>query len=349
MGKSFFKVNEVRDFCLATLKAVGAREEIAAIVSDVLIAADLRGISSHGISRLPIYIKRINLGLMAPDALPSVVRENKCTALLDGRNGFGQVGAYYGMEKCIDMAQKEGVGIAGVFNTNHIGMAAYFAMMTLKNRMIGMVMANASAHMPAWGGIKPCLGTNPIAIAVPAGKYPPIVLDMATSAVARGKIIMAARRGEPIPLGWALNKEGLPTQDANEALEGLILPLGGPKGYGLSLIIDVLAGVLTGANFGSKVPSMTGQWTEPLNMGVWLLAFKVDNFMPFEEFINRVDELIADIKDSPLAPGFEKIYIPGEIETEVSIKYQKEGIPLDDELVAELRDLSKLTGVCFSM
>ncbi|KYH31031.1 Ldh family oxidoreductase [Neomoorella mulderi] len=346
MGKQItIKFETLHQFCVKAIRAVGAKEEIARIVADVLLEADLRGISSHGISRLPVYIKRIKLGLMDADAMPNIVKETLCTALLDGNNGFGQVGAFKGMELCIKKAKETGVGIAGVRNTNHIGMAGYYAMMAMKEQMIGMVFANASAHMPAWGGLKACLGTNPIAIAIPGGKQPSVVVDMATSAAARGKIIMAARRGEPIPPGWAIDKEGRPTQDANKALEGFILPLGGPKGYGLSLVIDVLAGVLTGALFGSRIPSMTSDWTRPLNCGVWLLAFRIDNFVDVEEFAIRFDTLIADLKDSPLAPGFEKIYVPGEIEMETREERLRSGIPLDEEVIQELKNVSETTGV----
>lgn len=340
-----FEFPQLHRFCVDVVRALGSSAENAAIVADALLEADLRGIGSHGISRLPVYAKRVGLGLMDSRAMPVLVQENPCTALLDGNNGFGQVGAFEGMKRCMAKAKSMGVGMVGVKNTNHIGMAAFYTLMAARERQVGLVCANASAHMAAWGGLKGCLGTNPISVGIPGRDGGSVLLDMSTSAVARGKIIAAARTGKPIPLGWAMDGDGHPTQDANKALEGFILPLGGHKGYGLSLVCDILAGVLTGSLFGSQIPSMISDWTRPLNCGVWMLSFSIENFMDFEHFVERLDTLTADLKSSPLAPGFEKIYLPGEIEAQTREERFCQGIPLEGEVVRELESVSELTGV----
>ncbi|WP_034422622.1 Ldh family oxidoreductase [Thermanaerosceptrum fracticalcis] len=341
MADSKLSSEKLKSFCITLLRQVDVPEADAEIVADNLVSADLRGIASHGVSRLPIYIKRIQLGLVNPCPRPRVIKATPTSLLIDGDNGLGQVIGFKAMNEALALARAQGQALVGVNNTNHIGIGAYYALQAVREDMIGICLTNASAHMAPWGGIKPLLGTNPIAVAVPAGDFPPVVLDMATSIVARGKILLAAKKGEKIPLGWALDKNGNPTEDPNEAIHGSVLPLGGPKGYGLSLMVDILAGVLTGAFFGGHVPSMTEDFTSKLNEGIFLGAFKVDNFMPVEFFKKRMDQLISELKDSPKAPGVVEIFMPGEIEYKCSVERLKAGIPLNEEVRNELNKLAK--------
>jgi LDH2 family malate/lactate/ureidoglycolate dehydrogenase len=228
--------------CGRILEKVGVPPEQARIIAEVTVEADLRGIGSHGLLRLPAYVHRVQAGLMAADTQLKVVRERGATVLLDAQGGFGQVAGVYAMNQAIERARQHGVGFVAVRNANHFGIAAYYTMMALPHRMIGIAATNAAPSMAAWGGTTPVLGTNPISVAIPTGQDVDIVLDMASSVVARGKIRAAATKGERIPLGWALDAEGRPTEDPQAALKGTLLPIGGPKGYGLALVVDVLAG-----------------------------------------------------------------------------------------------------------
>lgn len=332
-------------FVETMLMKSGVPPEDAMMVADNLVSADLRGIASHGVSRLPVYTKRIRLGLVNPCPQPKVVRSSVATILIDGDNGLGQVIGYKATEQALIIAREHGQALVGVNNTNHIGIGAYYALKAVQEDMIGLCLANASAFMAPWGGVKPLLGTNPIAFAVPAGKYSPMVLDMATSVVARGKILMAAKKGEKIPSNWALDKCGQPTENAQAAVEGTLMPLGGPKGYGLALMVDILAGVLTGALFGGHVPSMTEDFTQKLNEGIFIGMFKIENFMPVKAFKDRMDQMIAEIKSSPKAPGTEEILLPGEIESRCEQERSVNGIPVAREVIAELNQWAEITGV----
>ena len=211
--------------------------------------------------------------------------------------------------------------------------------------MILLVLSNASQTMPPTGGIRPFLGTNPLAVGVPAGEKSPFILDMATSVVARGKIIVEAQKGNSIPLGWAVDKEGNPTTDAHAALEGSVLPLGGPKGYGISMFIDILAGVLTGAGFGKYVNNMYENWQEPQNVGHIFLAIDINRFMPIEFFKARMDQYITEIKAEPKAPGVEEIFIPGEIESIKAKERMENGIVLPLKVAQELEEIGARYGV----
>ncbi|MDK2986760.1 MAG: hypothetical protein PWQ96_2404 [Clostridia bacterium] len=340
-----YAIEAIKSYCISALTKVGVPNEDAQMVADVLAMADLRGIGSHGISRLPTYIKRLKKGLVNATPQIKVIKSTNTSLLIDGDNGLGQAVGVKAMKQALDLARKNGQAIVAVRNTNHIGIGAYFPLMAANEDMIGLTLTNASAHMAPWGGIKPLLGTNPIAVAVPAGEYPPVVLDMATSIVARGKILLEAKRGGKIPLGWALDQEGNPTEDPEKAKYGTVLPVGGPKGYGLSLMVDILAGVLTGANFGGSVPSMTEDFSRRLNVGIFFAAFKLENFMPIDSFKQRMDEMIRTIKDSPKAPGVDEIFLPGEIEYKCQRERLSQGIPLEQNLVKELNDLAEFLGV----
>ena len=237
-------------FCTAVLERVDVPREHAETVARSLLAANLRGVDTHGMTRLPIYVERLRAGLINGRVSGTVVAEGPTTAVFDGENGLGQVVGTKGMQLAIAKAESAGVGFVTVRNSNHYGTAAYYAMMALAHDMIGVSITNSPPLMAPWGGRKGFLGTNPLSIAVPAGEERPFVFDMATSVVARGAVILAAKRGDAIPPTWAMNKDGEPTTDAKAALEGAVLPLGGHKGFGLAMAIDILAGVLAGGPFG---------------------------------------------------------------------------------------------------
>ncbi len=345
MAERIFSSKNLQQFCIKLLSKMDVSLEDAEIVADNLVSADLRGIASHGVSRLPIYLKRIDMGLVNPRPALKTVNASKVSLLIDGDNGLGQVAGAKAMEYAIAITREHGMAAVGVRNTNHIGIGAYYAMKAVREDMIGFCLTNASAFMAPWGGVKPLLGTNPIAIAIPAGNYPPVVLDMATSVVARGKILLAAKKGEKIPLGWALDRTGKPTEDSNEGVLGTVMPLGGPKGYGLSLVVDILSGVLTGACFGGHIPSMTEDFSTKLDEGIFLGALKVDGFLDVPAFKQRIDQLISEIKSSPPAHGVEEIFLPGEIEHRNALHRKQNGIPVSDEIRHELNIWAKNVGL----
>lgn len=326
--------------CESLLEKVGVPGDQAKTIAEVVVEADLRGIGSHGILRLPAYIRRTMAGTMTADTQIKVLRERGASLLLDAQCGFGQVAAVFAMEQAISKAEKHGIGFAAVRNAGHFGIAAHYAMMALSHHMIGMVSANSAPSMAAWGGASPLFGTNPICVAVPTGADVDIVLDMASSVVARGKIRLAVKKGEEIPLNWALDPQGLPTSDPNAAMKGTLLPIGGPKGYGLALVVDILSGVLTGSSFGKDVP-MTLEFDRNVSAGFVVQAIDISAFTEPDDFYEDIQALIVDIHKSPRAPGVERIYLPGEIEWLNQQERQEKGIPVPNSLLQELKQMAK--------
>jgi LDH2 family malate/lactate/ureidoglycolate dehydrogenase len=257
-------------------------------------------------------------------------------ALVDGDGGMGQVAADRAMRLAVELAEEHGIGAVGLRNSRHCGAMAYWAIQALAADCIGFATTNAGLNMAPTGGRDRIVGNNPLAIAVPTNRPWPMVLDMATSVVAGGKLDVAAIRGQKIPLGWATDAEGRPTDDPVVARKGLLLPVGGPKGYGLAVMLDVLAGVLTGARFGGGLgPSGSGQF---------FLAIQVAGFLPVSEFKARMDEVIDQIHTSTLAPGAERIFVPGEIEYEQSQRRRQTGLPLEAPIVQSLDQLAHEVG-----
>jgi LDH2 family malate/lactate/ureidoglycolate dehydrogenase len=324
---------------IALLQKAGVPRSQAETIAEIVVEADLRGVESHGLLRLPAYIHRVQAGLMTAVTEVKTVTERGATVLLDAQSGFGQVAGVVAMSQAIDRARQYGVGVAAVKNANHFGIAAHYAMMALPHRMIGIVTANAAPSMAAWGGAAPVLGTNPICIAIPTGGDVDIVLDMASSMVARGKIRLAASKGERIPLGWALDAEGCPTEDPQDALKGTVVPIGGPKGYGLALIVDVLSGVMTGADFGTRLTSVH-ELKQHSSVGFVTQALDVTAFGEWDEFQHSVTTLVSEILNSPRAPGVGRIYLPGEIEWLKQQDRLRSGVPVPREVLEELRHLA---------
>ncbi|MFQ6080302.1 MAG: Ldh family oxidoreductase [Candidatus Bathyarchaeia archaeon] len=322
--------DQLKPICLAILEAVRTPKDEAEVVADSLVKANLRGIDSHGVFRLVVYVNRVEHKTIIPGAPFTIIRETPSIALVSGGFGFGQVIGVKAMKLAVEKARKTGIGAVSVFDTNHFGMAAYYAMIALQNDMIGVVTCNTSPWVVPWGGRVPMLGTNPICVAIPSGQDIPIILDMATSAVARGKIERAAKEGKPIPEGWAVDQNGEPTTDPVAALKGALLPFGGPKGYGLSLVVDIISGALSGAACGKDVRSLYPE-EEKSNLGQFYLAINVDAFIPVQDFKAKVNKVIHELKSRPSPAGYAEVLIPGEIEYRTEQKRLKEGIPLGHE------------------
>ncbi|WP_245831036.1 Ldh family oxidoreductase [Sediminibacillus massiliensis] len=332
---------KLQRFCANVFTKAGLSEKNAEIVSDSLVQANLRGVDSHGVVRTSIYLKRVEKGMINPHADVTIENESDATALINGNNHFGSVVGMQALEKALDKAKERGAAIVGVKGSNHFGTGAYYALKAIEKDMLLLVMSNASQTMPPTGGVRPFIGTNPLAVGIPSGEEAPFILDMATSVVARGKIIVAAQKGEDIPIGWAVDKDGNDTTDAEAALEGAVLPLGGPKGYGISMFIDILSGVLTGAGFGKYVNNMYENWEDPQNVGHFFVAVDINQFIPLESFKKRMDTYIKEIKSEPKAPNVEEIFIPGELEQKCVLERKKSGIELPEKLVEEFIEIGK--------
>ena len=334
----------LREFCEQVLRAAGVPEKDAGIVAAALVDADLSGMKSHGVTRLNDYLLRMEQGLMTPTTKIDVVRETPSTALLDANDGWGQVASECAVELVVEKARDVGSAWVGVRNSNHNGTAAYWTMKIARKDMVGICSMNTSPVMAAHGSRRPTLGTNPLSIAVPSSSGRPVVLDMATSNQARGKIILAAKNNDSIPEGWAITSEGLPTTDAQEALKGSVLPLGGPKGSGLAIMLDILAGVLTGAEFGAKMPRMYDD-PQPQRVGHIFSAISIEAFMPMTEFLSRMDQKEQETREGPPAPGFERVSMPGDGTHERIARHREESIPLTAKVYADLLAAAERYGV----
>jgi LDH2 family malate/lactate/ureidoglycolate dehydrogenase len=336
-----FPASNLSDFAGRVLQAAGVDEQESRVVADNLVTANLRGIDSHGITRLPIYVERLEAGLIAPRTEVERVRQAPGTCVLDAHNGWGAVAGLAGMREAIARARQVGTGVTVVRHSNHFGIAAYYAQEALAAGMIGVAMTNASANMSPWGGRQPYFGTNPICVAVPAGKERPVIYDGATSVVAIGKLVLAAKKGEQIPPTWAADQSGQPTTDPLVAVAaGNLLPMGGYKGYGFALIVDVLSGILAGAAFGPHVSNLR-RLDAPQNVGHFFAALDIAAFTDPAEFRGEMERLVREIKDSRRALGSEQIYLPGEIEWEFEERRRREGVPVSPEVLAELRQVGE--------
>jgi LDH2 family malate/lactate/ureidoglycolate dehydrogenase len=329
---------QLKEVAYHILKKLNATDEEATLVAECLVRAEMRGIDTHGVYFLKLLSDRVDAQMIHIPTPLKVVREDETTATLDGGNGLGQVAAHHAMKMNIQKAQRFGVGLTLIRNTNHIGILAFYTLMAAEEGMVGIVMSNSAPSMAPWGGAEPFLGTNPISIAIPCGSEDPVVLDMSSSVVARGKIRLAQRKKKNIPLGWALDETGTPTIDPGAALKGTLLPIGGPKGYGLALMIDILAGLLSGSQYGEKVKT----FHQPLGatgIGVFTMAIDIERFMTLGQFKQLIDSYIESIRKSKRAKDVTRIYLPGEIEFEKERKSQAEGIELDLTIVKSLNQM----------
>jgi L-2-hydroxycarboxylate dehydrogenase (NAD+) len=336
-----FPAKRLEAFATAALVALGIPEADAAVCAARMIDSDLRGVDTHGIFRLNHYSQRIRVNGINLKPKVHTVRENAVTALVDGDNAMGHVVMNFATELAIRKAAEVGLAWVGTFNGNHAGAGAVYSSMPLAHDMVGMYMTVANAnHMAPWGGVELMLGTNPISIAIPAGEEPPIVLDIATTVSSYGKVKLAAQKGESIPVGWMIDRRGQPLTDPKRSSEGFLLPIGGYKGYGLNVIIGMLAGVLNGAAFGRNVVDFNKDLASVNNSGHMIMAMRVDNFQPVEAFKGEMDRVIREIRESRRMEGVERIWLPGEMEHERIRERREHGIPLAPVVVANLRQLA---------
>jgi LDH2 family malate/lactate/ureidoglycolate dehydrogenase len=325
---------------------LGAPEDIADDVAELLIASDLRGIASHGTARLPQYVKLAEAGVMIPAARPRLERGKTSLSLFDAMNGFGHHAGRVAIDHAIEQAVKTGTAIAVVRNSNHYGIAGWYAMRAAEKGLIGVSLTNTSPLVAPTRARVSMLGTNPIAVAAPAGKYGMVVLDMATSTIPRGRIEVAARRGETLPIGWAIGPDGSPATTPEQALAGSLQPLGGEestagyKGYGLSLIVELLTGILGGAAFG---PNIIGLFSTAgkSDLGQFFMAIDPGAIDDRSAFVSRLETLIDQLTAAPLipnAPG--QVLYPGQAEAERARRQQRDGIAIDREHHSSLLDLA---------
>jgi LDH2 family malate/lactate/ureidoglycolate dehydrogenase len=342
-----YSLNSLDAFATKLYVGLGLEPDDAAVAAGCLIKAELRGFSTHGLGCIPNYAICLREGRYNPR--PEILIESRMpwAISVDGDNGVGHVTATRAMAVALKAAQTIGIGVASVRHTNHIGAACVYPLMAAEKGCIGISMANAGASVAPWGSAERLLGTNPLAVAVPAGRHPPFVMDMATSTVARRKIFEAARDGRPIPGDWALDSEGRPTTDAAAARDGISLPFGGAKGSAISMLVDILGGVLSGAEFGGRVLSSMTNFERPCHSGNFHMAFKVEAFMSSDTFAQRMDTLIDKIKNLEPAEGFDEVRVAGERGARLEDEYRASGLPLNPKDVDALSKLGDELGVSF--
>jgi ureidoglycolate dehydrogenase (NAD+) len=343
-GMARVDVGQLKRFIDRILSAAGLCEANARIVADSIIMAELFGFQSHGVIRIPHYIKRLRIGSLNGNPAIRVVQRRGNTAIVDGDHGMGHPVALFAMGEAIRLAEN-GIGFVGVRKSSHFGIAGYTAIQAVKRDMIGIVISHTDASVIPYGGKKPAVGTNPLAVAVPTDREYPVLVDMATSAASLGKILVAKSKGESIPPDWGVDAEGAPTTDPSKVKH--MTPMAGPKGYGLAVIFDILSGPLTGALFGKKLPLMYGDYDKHRELGHFIGAIKIENFVPLDQFKRNVGVMIDDIHATPAAPGFDRVLVPGEREYLTRLQYEKEGIPIPSETLKELRASAQELGVPF--
>ena len=355
-----FSYDHLYRFTSEMLLKIGCPQEDAQLATQVLLSADLRGVDSHGVARLSGYVRLWEKGRINAKPNVKVSYETPATAVVDGDGGLGLVVAPFAMKIAMEKAKQVGTGWVSVKNSNHYGIAGYHAMMALEEDMIGISLTNASPLVAPTFSKERLLGTNPIAVAIPAREEPPFVADMATTTAANGKLEILQRKNLDTPTGWVQDKFGKPTTSANGVKDGgALLPLGGDrehgshKGYALGAVVDILSAVLSGANYGPWVPPFVA-FLDPLpnlvgeGIGHFFGAMRVDAFRPAEEFKGHMDQWIRRFRSAEPTPGHEKVLIPGDPERELELIRRKEGIPLLDPVIQDLTKLGEKFGVNFN-
>ena len=340
-NEKYIHYDVLQQFIKTCFESVGIAAPDAKKIAELMARADLMGQDGHGVFRLPQYIDRIRAGGLNVTPDIRCIEDRTAMALIDGDNGMGHLVMCHATELAIEKAAKTGVAWVGARHSNHAGPASLYSMMPLAHDMIGIYVAVGSAnHLPPWGGTDMLLSTNPIAIAVPSASNPPIVLDMATTVAAYGKVKTAAQRGEMMPEGWMIDRKGQPLTDPQKASEGFLLPIGGPKGYGLSLIFGILAGTLNGASFGRDVVDFNADNRSITNTGHFVIALDIAAFTDPTLFKAGIDKVWQEMKSSALLPGVESIRLPGERLARVTEERSKNGIPIAPSLQAALSRLA---------
>ena len=336
----------LQTFMAEAFQKVGLPAEDAASVAELMVRADLNGSDSHGVFRLASYVRRIRAGGTNTRPNIRIVEERDGTALVDGDNGMGHLVMRFAAETAIAKAKKTGVAWVGARMSNHAGPASLYASMPLQHDMIGLYLAVGNAnHLPPWGGVEMLLSTNPIAVAVPTMAEPPVILDMATTVAAYGKIKTAAQRGETIPEGWMIDLQGRPLTDPTRADEGFLLPIGGYKGYALSLVFGLLAGTLNGAAMGRSTVDFNKDFETPTNTGQAIMAISVDAFGDVTGFKRNVDEVVRTMRGAKRLPRVDRIWLPGEQSYSRRQDRSKNGIPMPAALRKTLDALADELGI----
>lgn len=343
MSEHIIGWENLQNHCKKLIMVANVPEDEAEIIASHLVEAELMGVTSHGVSRTSVYLKRIQEGVVNAKCEEKIDNETSAILAWDACNSMGMVTGVRAMERCIEKARESGCCFAAVRNSNHFGMAGHYAKMAADAGMIGVCGTNAPPNIAPWGSYKAYLGTNPLAIAAPQNGEP-ILLDMAPSVVAMGKVIMAAKLGKTIPEGWAITAEGAPTTDPNEGMKGTVLPIGGPKGYGLSLFMDIMCGILSGAEFGPHMGNMWNDFVNPQNVGHIFCAIDISKFVDLDVFKARIGQMTDEIRDLPKNPGVDRIFMPGEIEQGRCAKLKQDGVVISDVVYKELIELSETFG-----
>ena len=328
------------EVCTGVLQSVGFSVPGAKTIATSLVESDARGVHSHGVMLLPLYVSRTRAGLVATHDAGDVVTESSTIGVIDGRHGAGQILGKQAMALAVDKARAVGIGAVAVRHSNHFGAGAAYVEYAAASGCIGIAMSNTTPLMPAPGGAEPVVGNNPVAIGIPRATERPIVLDMALSAVAGGKIRYFASADRAIPDNWAVDQDGQPTTDPHEALAGLLLPFGGHKGFGLALIVDLLTGGLSGGATGRGVRSIYREMEHPNDCSHFFMALDVGAFVDPGQFSSVVDDVAAGVHGSRLAPGTERTFLPGEIEADQAAETFSHGIELESSVLDALRELA---------
>jgi LDH2 family malate/lactate/ureidoglycolate dehydrogenase len=329
------EASKVRQFGMDVLSQLGVPVEKGDICVEAFLFGSLRGIDTHGFfALLPRLVREIRAGMVEPGADIRIVRREPSTLLMDGCSGPGPVTAYQSMKEAMRLGRENGIGGVSTYNCNHFGAASFYGLQAVGADMIGLTFSNATPRVVPYGGRQGVHGTNPVSFAIPAHKYPPLVVDIATSASSAGKISKALKKGERIPEGWALDQEGNPTTDPEKALRGFLLPMADHKGYGLGLVVDILTGALAGSFCGKGVPPLE-DLTTPYGGSYFMLVLNPACFAGIDIFKEKVDRLIEDCITCPPMEGFERVYFPGELEAMEEAKRSGAGIPVRESELAK--------------
>ena len=338
-----FSVSCLKDYCEKLMTARGVAPDCAETVADMLLDAELTGVGTHGVSRLAIYLERVERGLVSRHNEAKILRESPSALAIDAGNSLGAVGAKFAMEACIRKARETGCCFATVKNSNHFGAAAYYTRMAAAQGMIGFCCTNLTAKIAPHGAAEPFMGTNPISVAVPSGGFP-VVLDMTPSVVALGKLILAQKLGRDIPLGWALDRDGKPTTDPAAGRAGSLIPIGGPKGSGLALMVEVLSGILSGAGTATHLHDLY-EFDAPQGVGHFMGAIDVSRFLEPDAFRAGVSSMAAEIKGLKLAEGANEVLLPGERSARSAAEKAQTGVDVPEAVCAELNALGEAYGM----
>ena len=338
-----YTYDQLNTFCMDAFQKFGFSESEARIISDVLLLSDLYGIESHGMQRLVRYHKGIEKGMIDVHAKPEIVHETPVSAVIDAHDAMGQLVSHQAMELAIAKAKKVGMAIVSVRNSNHFGIAGYYAKMACDQGLVGMAMTNSEAIMVPTYARMAMIGSNPIALAGPAEPYP-FFFEASTTVVTRGKLEVYNKMGKPLPEGWALDKDGNPTTDPAEGRKGMLTPFGGPKGSGIAIMIDIASGILSGGGFGNHLTGLY-EMTGPQGVGHFMGAIDVSHFTDLETFKEKVSEMSAEIKALKKAPGVQEILMPGDLEANKRAANEANGIEVEEPVYQELLKLGKPYGL----